>query len=66
MQEQDEDVDVLAGAVRRQKELGIQIQQELEVQKDLLGLLDEDVGRVGEDGCGTEEGWEDLMMREAF
>lgn len=47
MQEQDEDVDVLAGAVRRQKELGIQIQQELEVQKDLLGLLDEDVGRVG-------------------
>ena len=47
MAEQDKDVDVLAAAVRRQKELGIQIQEELEVQKDLLGLLDEDVGRVG-------------------
>jgi regulator of vacuolar morphogenesis len=46
MQEQDEDVDVLAAAVRRQKELGIQIQEELEVQKDLLGMLDEDVTRV--------------------
>ena len=47
MTEQDQDVDVLAAAVRRQRELGIQIQEELEVQKDLLGLLDEDVGRVG-------------------
>ena len=47
MAEQDKDVDVLAAAVRRQRELGIQIQEELEVQKDLLGLLDEDVGRVG-------------------
>ena len=46
MAEQDEDVDVLAAAVRRQKELGIQIQEELEVQKDLLVLLDEDVSRV--------------------
>lgn len=46
MQEQDEDVQVLGDAVRRQKELAVQIQEELEVQEDMLGLLDEDVGRV--------------------
>ena len=47
MEEQDEDVTVLAQAVRRQKELGIAIQEELEVQTGILGLLDEDVDRVG-------------------
>ena len=46
MQEQDEDVMVLARAVARQKELGVQIQEELEVQNEMLGLLDEDVTRV--------------------
>lgn len=46
MQEQDEDVTVLARAVARQKELGIQIQEELEVQNEMLGMLDEDVTRV--------------------
>ena len=46
MQEQDEDVMVLARAVARQKELGIQIQEELEVQNEMLGMLDEDVTRV--------------------
>lgn len=46
MQEQDEDVTVLAKAVARQKELGIQIQEELEVQNEMLGMLDEDVTRV--------------------
>ena len=46
MQEQDQDVEVLAQAVRRQKELGVQIQEELEVQKDLLTLVGEDVDRV--------------------
>ena len=45
MKEQDEDVMVLAQAVARQKELGIQIHEELEVQKDLLGLLEEDTDR---------------------
>jgi regulator of vacuolar morphogenesis len=47
MREQDEDLDVIAAAVRRQKELALQINEELEVQKDLLTLLDEDVDRVG-------------------
>ncbi|KAL8992142.1 MAG: hypothetical protein Q9169_007337 [Polycauliona sp. 2 TL-2023] len=46
MKEQDEDVDVLAAAVARQKKIGIEIQEELVLQKDLLGLLDEDVDRV--------------------
>ena len=46
MKEQDEDVSVLAQAVIRQKELGIQIQEELAVQTDMLNMLDEDVDRV--------------------
>ncbi|KAL8973469.1 MAG: hypothetical protein Q9197_002295 [Variospora fuerteventurae] len=46
MQEQDEDVDVLAQAVARQRKVAEEIQEELVVQKDLLGLLDEDVDRV--------------------
>ena len=46
MEEQDEDVLVLARAVARQKELGQQIQEELVVQNEMLGLLDEDVTRV--------------------
>lgn len=46
MREQDDDVMVLARAVARQKELGLQIQEELAVQNDMLGLLDEDVTRV--------------------
>lgn len=46
MHGQDEDVMVLARAVARQKELGIQIQEELEVQNEMLGMLDEDVTRV--------------------
>ena len=46
MEEQDEDVMVLARAVARQKELGQQIQEELVVQNEMLGMLDEDVTRV--------------------
>ncbi|KAI4126000.1 MAG: hypothetical protein LQ338_003982 [Usnochroma carphineum] len=46
MREQDEDVDVLAQAVRRQRQIAGEIQEELVVQKDLLGMLDEDVDRV--------------------
>ena len=46
MREQDEDVDVLAQAVARQKQIGIDIQEELDRQKVLLTLLDEDVDRT--------------------
>ncbi|MCJ1307277.1 hypothetical protein MMC25_000923 [Agyrium rufum] len=46
MTEQDEDVDILAKAIRRQKELAVQINQELYEQNDLLGLMEEDVDRV--------------------
>lgn len=46
MEEQDEDVMVLAQAVARQKELGMAIHQELKVQNEMLGMLDEDVDRV--------------------
>ena len=46
MREQDEDVGVLMRAVARQRELGMQIQEELVVQNEMLGMLDEDVTRV--------------------
>ncbi|MCJ1254786.1 hypothetical protein MMC24_002602 [Lignoscripta atroalba] len=46
MHEQDEDVLVLAKAVRRQRELGVAINEELEVQKVMLEMMDEDVTRV--------------------
>lgn len=46
MEEQDEDVMVLAQAVRRQRELGVAIQEELQLQNEMLGMLDEDVTRV--------------------
>ena len=46
IEDQDEDVMVLAQAVRRQKELGLAIQEELVLQNEMLGMLDEDVTRV--------------------
>ena len=46
MQEQDEDVEILTQAVRRSKELGIAINNELRVGEDYLNMLDEDVDRV--------------------
>ena len=46
MQEQDEDVMVLAQAVAKQKELSLQINEELMVQQEMLDGLDEDVDRV--------------------
>ena len=47
MQEQDEDVEMLAKAVRKQKELAIAIAEETEMQVKMLEMLDEDVTRVG-------------------
>ncbi|KAK5031737.1 hypothetical protein LTS07_004357 [Exophiala sideris] len=46
MADQDLDVDELRKIVQRQKELGIAINQELEVQNDMLRMVDEDVDRV--------------------
>ncbi|KAL6250953.1 hypothetical protein RBB50_001161 [Rhinocladiella similis] len=46
MAEQDLDVEELRKIVQRQKELGIAINQELEVQNEMLGMVDEDVDRV--------------------
>ncbi|KAK5047639.1 hypothetical protein LTR84_006304 [Exophiala bonariae] len=46
MAEQDLDVEELRKIVHRQKELGIAINQELEVQNDMLRMVDEDVDRV--------------------
>lgn len=46
MAEQDEDVEALASAVRRQRELGEQINRELTEQEPLLRMMDEDVDRV--------------------
>lgn len=46
MQEQDEDVSVLAQAVARQGQLARDINMELDVQKDLLKMVDEDTDRV--------------------
>ncbi|OBT77104.1 hypothetical protein VF21_05067 [Pseudogymnoascus sp. 05NY08] len=47
MQEQDLDLDELAKIVRRQKEMGIAISDELELQNEMLTRVDEDVTRVG-------------------
>ncbi|RMD40819.1 hypothetical protein DV735_g4308, partial [Chaetothyriales sp. CBS 134920] len=46
MAEQDADVEQLRTIIQRQKELGIQINDELSVQNDLLRIVDDDVGRV--------------------
>lgn len=46
MQEQDEDVSAIGDAVKRQKDLAIQINEELARQMEMLGMLDEDVGRL--------------------
>jgi regulator of vacuolar morphogenesis len=45
MQEQDEDVVDLTKIVRRMKEMGVQINEEIVEQNAMLGLLEEDVDR---------------------
>ncbi|KAF1985262.1 hypothetical protein K402DRAFT_394958 [Aulographum hederae CBS 113979] len=47
METQDLDVEDLTKAVRRMKEMGIMINEELEEQSTLLNLVDEDVDRLG-------------------
>ncbi|KAF2875574.1 Phox homologous domain-containing protein [Massariosphaeria phaeospora] len=47
IREQDEDVVDLTTVVRRMKEMGVQINQEIVEQNAMLGLLGEDVERVG-------------------
>ncbi|KAF7197182.1 Vacuolar morphogenesis protein 7-like [Pseudocercospora fuligena] len=46
MQEQDEDVLALGKTVARLKDMGIMINEELGVQNEMLGLVDQDVDRV--------------------
>jgi regulator of vacuolar morphogenesis len=46
MDEQDRDVNDLAAIVRRQKEMGLRIRQEVDEQDELLKRLDTDVDRV--------------------
>ncbi|KAF2428783.1 hypothetical protein EJ08DRAFT_591937 [Tothia fuscella] len=46
MQEQDMDVEDLTKVVRRMKEMGVAINEELVEQSQLLGMVDEDVDRV--------------------
>lgn len=43
---QDEQVNQLAAIIRRQKEMGIQISEEVEQQTQMLDMLDEDTTRV--------------------
>jgi regulator of vacuolar morphogenesis len=45
IKDQDLDVEELRKVVMRQKELGIQINEELEVQNEMLKMVDEDVDR---------------------
>jgi len=47
MQEQDMDVEELNKTVRRMREVGVAINEELEDQNPLLEMMDEDVDRVG-------------------
>ncbi|CAM1505226.1 Fc.00g108630.m01.CDS01 [Cosmosporella sp. VM-42] len=46
MQAQDQQVDQLAAIIRRQKEMGLQIHEEVEQQTQMLEMLDDDVTRV--------------------
>jgi regulator of vacuolar morphogenesis len=46
MQEQDSDVVDLTKVVTRMKEMGIQINDELQLQNEMLGMLDQDVDRL--------------------
>lgn len=46
MQEQDQDVEELAKIIRRQKEMGLAIKGEVEVQNEMLDQMDRDVDRV--------------------
>ncbi|KAL4808895.1 hypothetical protein BDV18DRAFT_151099 [Aspergillus unguis] len=46
MQDQDLSVEELMKVVRRQKELGIQINEELEIQNEMLRMVDEDATRL--------------------
>ena len=47
IQEQDEDVTDLTKVVQRMKEMGVQINDELEMQSEMLNMLDQDTDRVG-------------------
>ncbi|KAF9872972.1 hypothetical protein CkaCkLH20_09482 [Colletotrichum karsti] len=47
MSEQDEQVNTLAAIVRRQKEMGLQINDEVESQTKMLERVNEDADRVG-------------------
>jgi regulator of vacuolar morphogenesis len=47
MQEQDMDVEDLGKVVRRMKEMGVAINEELVEQSQMMDMLDEDVDRVG-------------------
>ncbi|KAK7531574.1 uncharacterized protein J3D65DRAFT_559796 [Phyllosticta citribraziliensis] len=47
MSEQDEDVVDLTKALRRMREMGVQINDELQLQTEMLRMLDDDVERVG-------------------
>jgi regulator of vacuolar morphogenesis len=46
MQDQDLDVEELAKIVRRQREMGLAIHGELELQNEMLDRVDKDVDRV--------------------
>ncbi|KAF2503386.1 Phox-like protein [Lophium mytilinum] len=46
MEEQEEDVKDLSQVVRRMREMGVQINEEVVLQNQMLGLFEEDVDRV--------------------
>lgn len=48
MEEQDEDVVDLTRVVHRMKEMGIQVNDEIQAQNEMLTMLDQDVDRVGD------------------
>ncbi|KAM0279375.1 hypothetical protein ACHAQH_004640 [Verticillium albo-atrum] len=47
MGEQDQQVEVLGAIIRRQKEMGLQINEEIETTTEMLDRMNEDVDRVG-------------------
>ncbi|KUI65168.1 hypothetical protein VM1G_00052 [Cytospora mali] len=47
MREQDEDVEELAKIIRRQREMGLAIKNEVDVQNEMLDQMDKDADRLG-------------------
>ncbi|KAK5663864.1 hypothetical protein OQA88_70 [Cercophora sp. LCS_1] len=64
MKEQDQDVEALAKIVRRQREMGLAINDEVERHINMLDQLNQDTDRVGKKGPPPgDDGEDELLLR---